>query len=62
MLRICCSRNACLRCLFKSTEHKGAQLFLTGFYVNMENNTVKPLLTDLYGVNHDSDKPISRMS
>jgi hypothetical protein len=24
--------------------------------------TVKPLLTDLYGGNHGSDKPISRMS
>jgi hypothetical protein len=26
------------------------------------NYTVKPLLTDLYGENHGSDKPISRMS
>jgi hypothetical protein len=25
-------------------------------------NTVKPLLTDLYGENHGSDKPISQMS
>jgi hypothetical protein len=26
------------------------------------NNIVKPILTDLYGENHGSDKPISRMS
>jgi hypothetical protein len=25
-------------------------------------STVEPLLTDLYGENHGSDKPISRMS
>jgi hypothetical protein len=31
-------------------------------FIDKHNSTVKPLLTDLYGENHRSDKPISRMS
>jgi hypothetical protein len=39
---------------------------LGSIHINMlhtlSQNTVKPLLTDLYGGNHGSDKPIIRMS